>query len=342
MPLSPSARPAGAAAILVCTLALGPLAPAAGAHHSVEDALAGGAGPPEWASIAGAYAALAAILCLVLLRLRRLGSAMERGRFRYGYALAQVLALWLLVGYLQSATARSTGTAGPLLTLGYIVLPLAIAMVWFYVIANFRQTLRLVLSAPAHRWTAIAVGLAFAGIYLWAGNLVGVPEPDDLPEGGAPRDAFVTFFAAYGPLAVWPNVEFWLPQLSLFGSLSLGVGMVVVTVATLMGLNWAGIAFLIGRRPGGGLGWRAGGLAALGPLATNFCCCCAPAAYPLLALVLGTTTASSVGAWLVGSASPFYNLAQVAMIAFLLAAMGSLRRRVDAGAATPIGSSGAA
>lgn len=252
----------------------------------------------------------------------------EGSTLRYTYAVAQVLAIWLFLGYLQGATARTSGTPGPLLTLGYLVLPLAIATVWVYVLANFRHTLGLVLRNRGYRWIAATVALAVAALYLWSGNLIGPPEPDDIPPGGAP-EAFLIPFSAYGPLAVWPNVEFWLPQLSIFGSLSLGVGMVVVTIAVLMGLSWAGVVFLLSRRPGAGLGWRAGGAAAVGTMATNFCCCCTPAAYPLLAFALGTTTASSVGAWLISSSSPFYNLAQVAMIALLLVAMGSLRRRIE-------------
>lgn len=281
-------------------------------------------------SIAGAYAALAALVLITLLGLRSVAGEGKASSLRYRFAVAQLLAVWVLLGYLQSATANATGRPGPLLALGYLVLPLAIASVWIFVLANFRPMLGLVLRPSSHRWVAVAVALAFAGLYLWSGNLIGVPEPDDLPPRGAPEEAFLIPFSAYGPLAVWPNVEFWLPQLSLFGSLSLGVAMVVGTTAALMGLTWAAVAHLLRQRTAGRFGWGAGGLSALAPLATNFCCCCAPAAYPLLALVLGTTGASSVGAWLVGSASPFYNLAQVATIAVLLVAMASLRPRIAA------------
>lgn len=310
-------------------LALAPVlgAPPALAHDPIEEALARGAGPPEWVSLVGVWGALLASFVAAALPLRRRWRPNAKAGPRYLAPVAQLLAVWLLLGYLQSATARMGGTPASLLVLGFFVFPLALFAVWAFVFANFRGMLGVVLRQRRYRWIAGVVAVAFAGFYLWSSNLVGVPEPEDLTQGGK-REAFVIIFSAYGPLAIWPNVEFWLPQLQVFGAISIGVAMVVGTVSALMGLTWASLVFSLKvRRRQGALAGRTGAFAVIGTIGTNFCCCCAPAAYPLMALVLGTSTASSLGAWLVGSSSPFYNAAQVGMLVLMLAAMSSIRKR---------------
>lgn len=310
---------------LLAALAALALAGDAVAHDPIEEAFARGERPPDWVSSAVAWAALAVFVGSSALSLRRWLRPAASARLRHAPLVAQLLSLWILLGHLQSRTATTIGTPPLLLDFGYVVLPLALGGVWLFVVANFGGTLRAVLAERGPRAVAIGTALAFAAFYLWSSNVVGVPEPDELPPAGE-LDGFVILFSAYGPLAVWPNVEFWIPQLTLFGAVSLGVAMVVATAAALMGLNWAATIYSLRvRRRGAGLGAGVGGLAALG---TNFCCCCAPALYPVMALVLGSTTASSIGAWLLGSASPFYNLSQVAVIALLLAAMAALHRRL--------------
>jgi hypothetical protein len=65
--------------------------------------------------------------------------------------------------------------------------------------------------------------------------------------------------------------------------------------------------------------------------------------YPALALVFGSTAASSVSTWLLGSSSPFYNLSMIGMIAMILWALTSVCRpiaRIEATATTceiPVG-----
>lgn len=308
-------------------------APPALAHDPIEQALARGAGPPAWVAPLGALAAFVTMLLLGAVALAHWSRPASGPRSHRWLPVAQLLALWVLLGSLQSATAQTTGTPGALLALGYIVLPLALASVWVYVFVSFGPVLGLVLRHGRYRRLAVVIAVAFAGLFLWGSNLIGVPEHDDLPPEGA-ADAFLALSSAYGPLAIWPNVEFWLPELRLFGAVSLGVALVVVTIAALTGLTWASLLFsLTLPRRQSRLGRRLGVLAVLGPVGTNFCCCCAPAVYPLLSFVLGATTASSLGAWLVGSSSPFYNPAQVGMIALLLAAIRSVGKRTGETAA---------
>lgn len=217
-----------------------------------------------------------------------------------------------------------------LLDAGYLVLPVALVMVWVFVLANYRPTLRRVLGAGRYRWLALALTAGFVALLLWAGNVVDVPDADDLPPPDTP--AFWRPFTAYGPLAIWPNVEFWLPSVQVFGALSVGVAMVVLTLAALMGLTWTSLALAMTTRARAGRRAGASGIwATLGTFGANLCCCCTPAIYPLLAAALGTSAAASVSVWLVGSSSPLYNLSYVGMIALTLIALHATHKRLASG-----------
>lgn len=291
----------------------------------IEHALRHGAGPADWVPLAGAAVTLALMLAVANLALvwEVRGS---QGRFPPGSGLvAQGLLTWLFLGYLQNLLPG----ASLLLTAGYVVLPLSLLAVWGFVLHNFGGTIRAVLRQRRYLILAGIAALLYAGFYLWSTNLVAPPEPDEMPPPGTP--AFVIPFQAYGPLAIWPNVEFWIPELSLFGAISVGTAMVVLTVAPLVGVSLALLAFSLVQR---NVCYRESTLlggSALVALGTNFCCCCAPAVYPLLAVVLGTTTASSLAVWMVGSSSPFYNLTQVTTLGLVLLGVALVARRIEAG-----------
>jgi hypothetical protein len=300
---------------------------AAWAHESVDEVVLTG-GPPAWVDQAGGWAAATVMMVVAAVSTRQLLRPGTGPVVRYWAPLAQLLAAWLLLGFVQSATARAAGTPAPLLLAGLVLLPVVIVAVWVFVVANAGALLRVVLARWRYRWLALGVALVFAAFYLWAGNLVAPPEPADLPSPGS--SAFVMTSSAYGPLAMWPVVEFWIPELSVFGAVSLGAGLVVATLAALMGLAWASVVHTARsrRRDRRGQGTRMGAVTGAGSVgAVNFCCCCAPAAYPLLAAVLGPSAASSVAAWMVGSSSPLYNLGQVAMIALVLWMLTSMAIR---------------
>lgn len=319
------ARPA----VVVCMSAaiVGFGARPAFAHDSIEEALARGAGPPDWVYQWGARASAVAIIGiggLGLYRRLRGGAPVTR----YGIVLAQLLAGWLLLGFVQAATARTPGTPMWLYLLGEVVFLLAITAVWAFVQGNVGGTVRLVLRRPRYRLLAIALAVVVAGFYLWIGNVIAPPEPDEMPAPGT--DAFAAFVPIYGPLAMWPAVEFWLPQITLFGAPSVGTVLVVGTIAALMALSWTAILFAaqLRRHVSRAQNAKLGGLGGLGVAGASFCCCCTPAIYPALALVFGTSTASSISAWLLGSSSPFYNLSMVGMIALMLWALTSISKQI--------------
>jgi hypothetical protein len=318
----------GAAVVVVALVVVALDARPALAHDPVEDALARGEGPPDWLYLLGALAAMLAMFVIGGLALfRRLGAG-SGPTVRFQAVLAQLLALWLLLGFAQSGTARTIGTPMVLYDLGKVVFLLAVLAVWALVLANFGGALRLALRGWRYRVLAIGIAVVIAAFYLWTGRLVAPPEPQDMPPPGT--ETFVTFLPLYGPLAIWPAVEFWLPQIPLFGALSLGTGLVLGTIAALMGLTWSAMLFTLRlqRQRSRTQNVKMGGLGGLGAVGASFCCCCAPALYPVLALVFGSTAASSISTWLLGSSSPFYNLSMIGMIGMTLWALTSLSRRI--------------
>jgi hypothetical protein len=93
----------------------------------------------------GALAAMLAMFVIGGLALfRRLGSG-SGPAVRFQVVLAQLLALWLLLGFAQSGTARTIGTPMSLYDVGKVVFLLAILVVWVLVLANFGGALRLAL-----------------------------------------------------------------------------------------------------------------------------------------------------------------------------------------------------
>lgn len=66
----------------------------------------------------------------------------------------------------------------------------------------------------------------------------------------------------------------------------------------------------------------------------NVCCCCAPAIFPVLALVVGPAAGASVATWFLGSSSPLYDLGLVAMIAMMIFSLASLQRRLPSSIGT--------
>jgi hypothetical protein len=124
----------------------------------------------------------------------------------------------------------------------------------------------------------------------------------------------------FGPLTFWPNVEFWWPEIQIFGALSVGTLLLLLTIAGFMGIS---IVLLI-------YGWRSStsksfGVKAVGSTtgssmaitATSFCCCCLPVLYPILALLVGSTAAESLTLLLVNSSGPLFNLIQMAILSLM-------------------------
>lgn len=298
---------------------------------SLEHALARGV-PPLAAAEAVGWAALAGVLLAGYLHWRASLPGAASGSRAWAWVVLG-LSAWVGLGAAQTVTAQTIGTPTVLLRAGYLVLPAALGTVWVLVATRYRPLWLPVWSLPSYRWIAGAITVAFTGYYLWTSNLIQMPAPEDLPPPGTP--GFVKFDQFYGQLAIWPDVEFYSPHLKLFAAVSLGDLLVIPTLAALIALAWTSQLLAFRHQRHASTGARGGGLASLGAAGLSGCCCCAPALYPALALLLGTTSAGSVSVWLTGSSSPLAALTQVGMITLLLATLARQQRRRHLGLATP-------
>jgi len=303
----------------------------ASAHDPIEDALARGDGPPDWIFPVGAGLAVLVSLSAVAIRAAQSLDLIDGPRLRHWTLLTHLLAGWVFLGLAQTAVARTGQPSAALLVAGYLLLPTVLVGTWVIVVVNFRPFLRRVFARARHRWLAAVVAAGYAVLAAWSSNMVAVPEMHDMPPPGTP--AFIDVGWFHGPLAPWPALEFWLPGPDVFGALSVGAVAVTTTVAALMGLAWAAGLYAVGlRRAQGGRvragGWRLTGIAFTGTVGMNVCCCCAPAIFPVLALVLGPAAGASVATWFLGSSSPLYDLGLVAMIAMMIFSLASMQRRL--------------
>jgi hypothetical protein len=298
--------------------------------QSLTEALARGASPPlsaaeamGWLGLAGVALGTALLWRVRLTRDRRARAA----RARWGWVL--LLAAWVTLGAMQDVISMRSGAFGPLeADAGYVALPAALGATWWLATTAMGGAWRRAWSRPAWGWVFGALMALFALFYFWTSKQVQVPSPHDMPPHGTP--SFVVTSSFYGPLAVWPSVEFWVAPLKLDGGISLGSALVTVTQAALTALVLTLYITSAWQVPGRRLPGRAGLVATLSTAAFSSCCCCSPAIFPLLATLLGSAGAGSVGAWLSGTSSPLSDVVQAATIGFLLGMLAWQRRRLTA------------
>jgi hypothetical protein len=329
----PALRAAARSAVLV--VAVGAYLTVTGlpasAHDPIEEALGRGEGPPDWIYPVGAALAVLVSLSAVAIRTAQSLDLIERPRLRHWALVTHLLTAWVFLGLTQNMVARTGQATAALVVAGYLLLPTVLLAVWVVVLVNYRGLLRRVFLRSRHRWTAAVVAGSYAVLAGWSSNMVAVPEEHDMPPPNTP--AFVDLGWFHGPLAPWPALEFWLPGPNIFGALSLGAVAVIATVAVLMGLAWAAAVHAVGLRRARGARGRAGagrltGMAFTGTAGMNVCCCCAPAVFPVLALVFGPAAGASIATWFLGASSPLYDLGLVAMIAMAMFSLASLERLI--------------
>jgi len=177
--------------------------------------------------------------------------------------------------------------------LGYFVFPVFLFSVLFVVYAHSWPTIREAWKERRRRRISLLAGAGFAAFYVFATNMVSMLDPGTpLPPFG-----FVVPSVVYGPMAMWPDVEFWFPKAGFFGYFSIGTVLLLITLGVLasfaVGLLIQGITLRGGGRPGRGAVGPLGGAFAV-TLFTNACCCCAPLLLPLVSALAGATAAASL------------------------------------------------
>lgn len=164
-------------------------------------------------------------------------------------------------------------------------------------------------------------GLVFLGLFAFGTHMLFVPTAEEIASAGD-TGAYLHTYETFGPLAVWPDVEFGLPGLVVAGFLTLPTAAIALTAAGLFALA---IGLLVSNFSRGGLGAIGG--AGTAPVATNFCACCTPAFYPVLVALFGSGAAPLVYA-MSDPDLALFNVAQVGNVWLLTVAVVLGIRRV--------------
>jgi hypothetical protein len=144
----------------------------------------------------------------------------------------------------------------------------------------------------------------------------GIAVPSNLSHG------YIIPFEAYGPMTVWPDVEFYFPGVNLVGYLSVGNVLLLVSLGLLTAFAVALLVqnVSVKRSIDRGVGSSFAGTF-LATLSTNACCCCTPVVLPVLAILFGGTVPSAMAESLINPQSPVSNLLALANLASLFASV---------------------
>ncbi len=177
-------------------------------------------------------------------------------------------------------------------------------------------------------WTA---GIGYTIFYIFVTNTISVPGPGptvppDLSHG------YIIPFEVYGPMAVWPDVEFYFPSVNVVGYLSVGNVLLFVSLGLLTAFA---VSLLIQNvRARRGLNWKAAssfGSAFLAAMSTNALCCGTPVLLPALVFLFGGIMPNAVVVSLVNPQSPVSNLLVIATLASLTASVILSTRGLNGG-----------
>lgn len=175
---------------------------------------------------------------------------------------------------------------------------------WWMVLARretFLASLRMDRPAIA---IGVVAGVVLLALFTFGTHMLFIPTAEEIAYAGD-TTPYLRTYETFGPLAMWPDVEFGVPGLGVAGFLTLPSLAIAVTTAGLFALAIALLATSFSRR---GLGAIGGAGAA--PMATTFCACCTPALYPILVALFGSGAAPLVYA-MSDPDLALYNVAQV-------------------------------
>lgn len=253
----------------------------------------------------------AIVVLLTVLIVRRWRRREEIQALRW--ATLGVLALgWLALVGVQRAIAPRFPLGLDLAGKGVFLVTLV--YVGYFVLQALRPFGRTVLVEPWARRGIVGTIAVYGAFLAYAMALVAPPDPT---APAPPSEGFFVVTQAFGPLASWPIVEWWLPGIGLMIGVSIGNGLLFATVVGLMGLNAALLAHNFRYRrvaSSGSEGWVGGVGATALATSTSFCCCCFPALAPVIGAFLGTATAQALSLSLVQASGWWFNVAAVGML----------------------------
>ncbi len=208
--------------------------------------------------------------------------------------------------------------SGSAFKLAYAVFPFLIFSVFFAVYSYSWPLIREAWKRKSWKRLSCTLGIGYTVFYIFVTNTISVPDPG-VPIPADLARGYVVFLEVYGPMTVWPDVEFFFPNVNLTGYFSAGNVLLFVSLALLtafaVSLLMKSVSARMRSRESAATSVVG---AVLASLSTNACCCCTPMLFPVLVLLFGGTVPSAVEESVVNPMSPLSNLLVLATLASLL------------------------
>jgi len=230
-----------------------------------------------------------------MLGTRVTGSTISPGSLKLAsmYLLALAFSMALVDIFNQALTFPSGDFAA--MDFAYFAFPFLVFATFFAVYAHSYTLVREAWSTRSVRIASWSIGVGYGLLYIFATSVIEL-NPDDLQDLPASlvRRGFVVPFSSYGPMTMWPNVEFYLPRLNLFSAPSVGNILLVASLSLLAAFSSALVIQSLRRRMRGrrSMSFYVGAFATA--LSANNCCCCAPVLLPALSLLFGGATTGTL------------------------------------------------
>jgi hypothetical protein len=211
---------------------------------------------------------------------------------------------------------------------GYFVLLFSLFALWRVVLLHAGGPVRSILKNHQYRRLFIGIIGVYGLFYLFASGMFLLPNSEKLPNS---TNGFIQMYDSYGLLTSWPTMEFWLPAVSLAGSLSLDALLLFVTITGFMGTSMT--LLIYGWRTSSNQNFGVKGVSSTvgsGVAVTfvSFSCCSLPLLYPLLLLLLSSTAAESMAALMVHQAGLLFNLMQMAILSLMAVTVIYMAKRL--------------
>ncbi len=210
---------------------------------------------------------------------------------------------------------------GPAFMLAYAAFPFLILSIFLVVHSYSWPFIEQAWNRKSWKWLSWTAGIGYALFYIFVTNTVSAPDPG-VPIPANLSKGYIVFLEVYGPMTVWPDVEFYFPSVNVVGYLSVGNVLLFVSLGLLAAFA---VSLLIqnvhARRSLNGKAVSSLGGAILAAVSTNACCCCTPVLLPALALLFGGIVPNSVVLSLVNPQSPVSNLLVIMTLASLTASV---------------------
>lgn len=226
--------------------------------------------------------------------------------------------VWLFIIAIQDqlSSNSSLDSYKPTFFVGYIVFIVTLFSLWRVVGLHVGGTLRHLAKKRNYRLLMIYSAFTYSIFYMFTSGMITFTSSST---ASLPKQGYIIQSQSYGPLSIWPNIEFWWPELQLFGVISIAGVLMVITLAGLIGISSGLVVYqwrlkrnwdlkVMGSTVGSGVAVTT----------TCFVSCALPAIYPILVILFGSATAEPLSRLLANQSGYFVNLLQMAVLSVMV------------------------